>query len=306
MGLAEEVLRKTNSKEGTWRLVESRCERYRDVVVAETLLEAVRVRLEARESAAEPEPAGDIKPAASAVPVTGSILSTIDLSMKLDDTEYDEQIRREQARLYKLASKARRRGKAAVMLFEGWDAAGKGGAIRRLAQSLNAQMYRIVSFAAPTEEERGYHYLWRFWRQIPRDGRFTIFDRTWYGRVLVERVEGFVSEDQWRRGYDEIVDFEEQLTNHGLAVLKFWLHIDQNEQLRRFQDREQTPFKQFKITAEDYRNREKWAAYEAAVNEMVAHTSTLKAPWHIVASNDKKYARVEILRRTADGLAAVL
>ncbi|HVP12907.1 MAG TPA: polyphosphate:AMP phosphotransferase [Phycisphaerae bacterium] len=306
MGLAEEVLRKTNSKEGAWHLVESRCERYRDVVIAETLQQAVRERMEACQPAPQPKLAEAAELATPGTAEKVSILSTVDLSAKLDDVEYDKQILTEQGRLYKLAAKARRRGRAAVILFEGWDAAGKGGAIRRLAQSLNAQMYRIVPIAAPTEEERRYHYLWRFWRHIPRDGRFTIFDRTWYGRVLVERVEGFASEDEWRRGYDEIVDFEEQLINHGLAVLKFWLHIDRDEQMRRFKDREQTPFKQFKITGEDYHNREKWPSYEVAVNEMVAHTSTVKAPWHLIPSNDKKYARVQILRRMADGLATVL
>ncbi len=303
IGLAEEAIAATNTKEGTWRLVESHCERHRNVVVAETLLQAVRARLNA---AATPEPRGEPGLAESAATVKGSILGAVDLSLKLDDAQYDRQMRKEQARLHRLASKARRRGRSAVVVFEGWDAAGKGGAIRRLAQSLNAQMYRIVSIAAPTEEDRAYPYLWRFWRHIPRDGRFTIFDRSWYGRVLVERVEGFATEDQWRRGYDEIADFEEQLAAHGMAVVKFWLHIDPDEQLRRFKDREQTPFKQFKITAEDYRNREKWADYERAVNEMIEHTSTAKAPWHIIPSNDKKYARVEILRRMAKALSAVL
>jgi polyphosphate kinase 2 (PPK2 family) len=181
------------------------------------------------------------------------------------------------------------------VVFEGWDAAGKGSTIRRVTQALDARLYRVISIAAPTDEERGHHYLWRFWRQIPRAGRFTIYDRSWYGRVLVERVEGFAREHEWMRSYREINDFEEQLAEHGILVLKFFVHISAEEQLRRFKEREETSYKQHKITAEDWRNREKWDRYEQAINEMVARTSTGHAPWNVVPGNDKRCARITVL-----------
>ena len=193
-----------------------------------------------------------------------------------------------------------------AMVFEGWDAAGKGSAIRRVTQAMDPRLYRIVGIAAPSDEERAQHYLWRFWRQLPRAGFTTIFDRSWYGRVLVERVEGFAREDEWRRAYLEINDFEQQLGEHGIAVMKFWVHIDKDEQLRRFKEREATEFKQYKITDEDWRNREKWEAYEEAVNDMVIHTSRRDAPWTIVAGNDKRFARIQILETVCKRLEKAL
>jgi polyphosphate kinase 2 (PPK2 family) len=182
------------------------------------------------------------------------------------------------------------------MVFEGWDAGGKGGAIRRLTAAIDARLMRAISVAAPTDEERAHHYLWRFWRYIPRDGYFAIFDRSWYGRVLVERVEGFATNAEWQSAYREINNFEQMLAEHGIVVLKFWLHVDKEEQLRRFQEREQIPYKQHKITEEDWRNRDKWDDYERAVNEMVVRTSTESAPWILVAGNDKRFARVEVIK----------
>jgi polyphosphate kinase 2 (PPK2 family) len=195
---------------------------------------------------------------------------------------------------------------SSVLVFEGWDAAGKGGAVRRLTEAMDARLYRVVPIAAPTDEERAHQHLWRFWRHIPRAGRVTIFDRSWYGRVLVERVEGFAREDEWRRAYLEINDFEQQLGEHGIAVMKFWVHIDKDEQLRRFKEREATEFKQYKITDEDWRNREKWEAYEEAVNDMVIHTSRRDAPWTIVAGNDKRFARIQILETVCKRLEKAL
>ena len=180
-------------------------------------------------------------------------------------------------------------------MLEGWDAAGKGGAIRRTTRALDARQYRLIPIAAPTEEERQHHYLWRFWRHLPRLGRITIYDRSWYGRVLVERVEGFCSDADWQRAYKEINDFEEQLVEGGNIVVKLWVHINQDEQLRRFKERETQPWKKYKIGAEDYRNREKWSEYEVAANEMVGRTSTEFAPWTLVEGNDKRWARVKIL-----------
>jgi polyphosphate kinase 2 (PPK2 family) len=191
-------------------------------------------------------------------------------------------------------------------VFEGWDSAGKGGAIRRLVWAMNAANYRVVPIAAPTDEERAHHYLWRFWRHLPRAGKMLIFDRSWYGRVLVERVEGFARPDEWQRAYGEINDFERQITDHGMLLMKFWLHIDKDEQLRRFEERTNTPRKQYKITEEDYRNRERWDDYLAAANEMVARTSSTEAPWVLVPANDKHAARVEVISRLCAGLERLL
>jgi polyphosphate kinase 2 (PPK2 family) len=188
----------------------------------------------------------------------------------------------------------------------GWDASGKGGAIRRLTEAIDARLSQVVPIAAPTDEERAHHYLWRFWRHIPRAGRVTVFDRSWYGRVLVERVEGFAKEQEWRRAYLEINDFEAQLAEHGILVLKFWIHVAKEEQLRRFEDRKQTAYKQHKITDEDWRNRERWDDYAAAVDEMVVRTSTEAAPWTLVPGNDKKTARVLILKTFSERLERAL
>jgi polyphosphate kinase 2 (PPK2 family) len=178
--------------------------------------------------------------------------------------------------------------------------------VRRLTAAIDASLYRIIPVAAPTEEERAHQYLWRFWRHLPRAGQFTIFDRSWYGRVLVERVEGFATEEEWMRAYAEINDFEEQLREHGIVLLKFWLQIDKDEQLRRFQAREQTPFKKYKITDEDYRNRERWNDYEVAANDMIERTSTENSRWHLVAANDKRSARVNVIETVCHALEKAL
>jgi polyphosphate kinase 2 (PPK2 family) len=193
-----------------------------------------------------------------------------------------------------------------VLVFEGWDAAGKGGAIRRVASALDPQCYRVVPMAAPTDEERARHYLWRFWRHLSRAGRVTIFDRSWYGRVLVERVDGYASEAEWNRAYAEIEGFEEQLADFGIILVKYWLHITKDEQERRFHERAQSPHKSWKLTKDDWRNRAKWDEYELAVNDMVARTSTRRAPWHLIPANDKNYARVEVLRLAADAIERAL
>ena len=188
------------------------------------------------------------------------------------------------------------------MVFEGSDAAGKGGAVRRCTRALDARRYEVIPFAAPTDEERAHHYLWRFWRHLGRTGRVTIFDRSWYGRVLVERVEGFASQDEWMRAYAEINDFEAQLVEHGIVLLKYWLHITPEEQLTRFKSREETPYKRWKLTDEDWRNREKWPLYESAVNDMVERTSTRVAPWTLVEGNDKLFARLKVIKTLVERL----
>ena len=209
-------------------------------------------------------------------------------------------------RLYKLAWKAWEQRRSTVLVFEGWDAAGKGGAIRRVTAGLDGRLYRVISSAAPTDEELAQHYLWRFWRHLPRAGHFAIFDRSWYGRVLVERVEGYASEDEWRRAYAEINAFEEQVVEHGTVLLKFFVHIDPAEQDKRFEERLKIPYKRHKLTEEDLRNRDRWHDYEIAVNDMVERTSTPIAPWVLVEAEDKRYARVKVLESVCESLERAL
>ena len=233
-------------------------------------------------------------------------LDQVDLSPKVSEDDYDAALKKEKKRLAKLHSRLYREKVPVVIGFEGWDAAGKGGAIRRLSWALDPRGFDVVPIAAPTKDELDRHYLWRFWRQLPKDGHIVLFDRTWYGRVMVERLEGFTPEARWSMAYDEINEFERSLTRWGAVVLKFWLHIDPDEQLRRFHDRENTPEKRYKITDEDWRNREKWPAYETAVDEMLQRTSTEYAPWVVVEGNDKKYARLKVLRTVRKALEARL
>jgi polyphosphate kinase 2 (PPK2 family) len=235
-----------------------------------------------------------------------TVLSRLDMSHRVDRSTFRRALEEHQGRLNVLHRKARERGISIILVFEGWDAAGKGGAIRRVTAALDAASYQIVPIAAPTDEERAHHYLWRFWRHLPRAGTLTIFDRSWYGRVLVERVERFASPAQWLRAYSEINQFEEQLVDHGIVVVKYWLHISREEQLRRFRERRRLSFKQWKLTDEDWRNRRKWNEYHGAVNEMFARTSTRTAPWTLVEANDKYYARLKVIRRLIDRLKSAL
>jgi polyphosphate kinase 2 (PPK2 family) len=213
---------------------------------------------------------------------------------------------RYQARLSLLQRTARERKISTILVFEGWDAAGKGGAIRRMVAALEARDYQVISITKPTDEEYDHHYMWRFWRHLPSAGRFTIFDRSWYGRVLVERIEGFATEREWRRAYGEINDFERQLVTHGIVLAKFWVNITPEEQEQRFEARRVVPFKRWKLTPEDWRNRNRWRDYELAVHDMVERTSTPIAPWHIVEGNDKRYARIKILETVCDTLERAL
>jgi len=235
-----------------------------------------------------------------------TIVSALDLTATLDDKTYARRLEECQGELNLIARRAKRAGLSTVVVYEGVDAAGKGGNIRRVTTALDARMYRIVPIAAPNEEERQHPYLWRFWRHLPRGGNITIFDRSWYGRVLVERVEGFCAPADWMRAYTEINDFEEQLLGHGAVVVKFWLQVGKDEQLRRFQERATIGFKRFKITDDDWRNRERWDAYERAVNDMVERTSTELAPWTLVASNCKRYARIKTLETLHAAIARAL
>ncbi len=235
-----------------------------------------------------------------------TVLDTVKLDQKLSNEKYKNQLAYYQKKLWELSWKAYNSQRSLVAVFEGWDAAGKGGAIRRATAAMDARLYNIISIAAPTDEEKAHHYFWRFWRHLPLDGYISIYDRSWYGRVLVERVEGFARKEEWLRSYQEINNFEEEMTEHGLILIKFWIHISKDEQLRRFKEREVTPWKTHKITEEDWRNREKWRDYEMAVNEMVARTSTSNAPWILVPGNNKKFARVTVAKSFCDALKKAL
>ena len=229
-------------------------------------------------------------------------LREVDLSPALEDAEYETELKKLQKRLGELHNVVYRKRIPVVICYEGWDAAGKGGNIRRLARTLDPRGFDVIPIASPEPHELHRQYLWRFWTQLPRTGHIAIFDRTWYGRVMVERLEGFCTEKDWLRAYNEINEFERQLTEWGAVVLKFWIQIDQDTQLERFNARQNTPEKQWKLTEEDWRNREKWPQYEEAIDEMLEKTSTVSAPWHIIESNDKKYARIKTLRLTVAAL----
>nr|WP_298165931.1 polyphosphate:AMP phosphotransferase [uncultured Pseudomonas sp.] len=298
--VGERVLRRTSRDYAPWYVVEGADEYYRSLTVGRILLDGLQAALR---SDARPTPHPHAAPLTSSLDDRG-LLDSLNMSQALAKDDYNEQMAVEQARLSLLMRDKRMRKHALVAVFEGNDAAGKGGAIRRVAAALDPRQYRIVAIAAPTEEERAQPYLWRFWRHIPARGKFTMFDRSWYGRVLVERVEGFCSSADWLRAYGEINDFEEQLTDAGVVLVKFWLAIDQDVQLQRFQAREKIPFKRFKITEDDWRNREKWSQYRDAVGDMVDRTSTEIAPWTLVEANDKRFARVKVLRTINEALEA--
>ncbi len=292
--LGEKLIQRTSTSRAPWLVIEGTDDRHRDLTAARAVRDAIRGRLED----------GGETQATSTVSVASApdALSQVDLASELPRDEYKQRRDAAQEALFQLAIRARETRRSPVLVFEGWDAAGKGGCIRRITQALHVRDYRVVPIAAPTDEELARHYLWRFWRQLPFPGRLILFDRSWYGRVLVERVEGFAREDEWRRAYDEINDFEQQLADAGMPVIKFWLHLDPDEQLRRFREREATAYKKYKITEEDYRNRDRWDEYVLAVNEMVARTSTLSAPWTLVPANDKRFARVQVLETVCERL----
>ena len=330
---AERTIRKTSAGHAPWRIIEGFDLGYSSTQVGTLICESIEKHLErikrrkeiakahreaeaaveeeaqaerladAREAEDEEAASRDENPDQGGLP---TVLSSLDMSKKFGKKEYNRQLNLYQGRLNKLHRAARERKLSALLLFEGWDAAGKGGAIRRITAALDARSYQVIPIAAPTDEERAQHYLWRFWRHLPRGGRITVFDRSWYGRVLVERVEGFATETEWMRAYAEINDFEEQLVEFGIVLVKYWVHITAHEQLERFRLREVTPHKAWKLTDEDWRNRERWDDYEQAVNDMVERTSTRLAPWTLIEGNDKRYARVAALRTLCEKLEEVL
>lgn len=234
------------------------------------------------------------------------MLETLDLSRKLGQEEYEIQLRRRQIQLRELGWQTYQKKRPVVIVFEGWDAAGKGGAIKRLTERIDPRGYAVFPISAPQGEDKTKHYLYRFWRRLPERGQIGIFDRSWYGRVLVERVEGFATDDEWKRAYREINSFERQICDFGGILLKFWIHISREEQLRRFEERKRIGYKAWKLTDEDWRNREKWPQYEEAVEEMLLKTSTRTAPWTLIEGNDKNWARVKVLTQAVEVLSKAL
>ena len=296
----EEMLEKTDTDYAPWVIIEAVDKDYAALKIVSTVMDRLEYELEHR----RPE---DGKQAQRQESKTrerfkNGVLSGIDLSKSLTEEEYKTRLKKLQKRLAELHSELYRLRIPVVIGFEGWDAGGKGGAIKRLTSNLDPRGYRVNPTAAPNDIEKVHHYLWRFWNSVPKAGHIAIFDRTWYGRVMVERIEGFCSEAEWRRAYQEINEMESHMANAGAVVLKFWLHIDKDEQERRFKERQANPAKQWKITDEDWRNREKWDQYEEAINEMLIRTSTTYAPWIVVEGNDKRYARVKVLQTVVDAL----
>ncbi len=315
----EQAIRVTSTDAAPWHIVEGADEHFRNVTVAMRVRDAILEGIQAavmratlerqastKSSARRRSKATRVDEVLDGVSRDYNVLKALDLTNTLDKKRFRVQLEKQQGRLNRLQRQARARGVSTIAVFEGWDAAGKGGAVRRVTAALDAREYQVIPIAAPTDEELAHHYLWRFWRHLSRAGRVTIFDRSWYGRVLVERVEGLATSEQYRRGYGEINHFEEQLVDHGIVLTKFWLHVSKAEQLARFRDRKKTPHKSWKITKEDWRNRRRWDDYELAVNEMVARTSTRRAPWVLVEANDKNFARVKVIRTLADRLERAL
>jgi polyphosphate:AMP phosphotransferase len=325
---AERAIMRSSTGSASWAIVEGEDPCYRSLTVGMIVRDEIRKRIDEfrkrkmvlQELSLRATPAGEQTLPPSVTTEAGSpaaagagaplriatVLSRLDMSLALGKGDYKRQLQEQQARLNLLHRRALKKTTSTIVLFEGPDAAGKGGAIRRITAALDARHYQVIPIAAPTDEESAQHYLWRFWRHMSRAGRITLFDRSWYGRVLVERVEGFAAEEEWRRAYAEINEFEQQLTRHGIVLLKYWVHITKDEQFKRFKERESIPHKQWKLTEEDWRNREKWDDYEMAANDLVERTSTNAAPWIIVEGNDKPYARIKVITTLCDRLEGML
>jgi len=297
----EEMLSETDSAFAPWTVVEAHDHAFAALKIFDTVIRAVENRVgELERTEKRPRAAAEEPPLPTVL--RSAILDKVDLSLSLAREQYKRQLEKKQRRLRELEYEIYVRRIPVVIVYEGWDAAGKGGNIRRLVQGLDPRGYGVVPIGPPNDIEKAHHYLWRFWMQFPKAGHLTIFDRSWYGRVLVERIEGFCSEPEWRRAFSEINEMERHIVNFGTILVKFWLHISPDEQLRRFEERQNTPYKQWKITDEDWRNREKWDQYRVAVEEMLLRTSTPHAPWTIVESNCKWYARVKALSTVIEAI----
>ncbi len=312
--MMEDMLFKTDTDYAPWTIIEATDRRFATVKIYTTVIKAMADQIEKQErqkkkvtADQETEDHMNVSEVAREADkelreLQVSILSKADLSLKYSREEYEEKLDKLQKKIEKLHGELYRRRIPVVLGFEGWDAGGKGGAIKRLTAKMDARGYAVNPTASPNDIEKAHHYLWRFWRAMPKAGHVAIFDRTWYGRVMVERIEGFCTKEEWQRAYKEINDMEKDLYDAGAVVIKFWMHIDKDEQERRFRERQENPEKQWKITDEDWRNREKWDQYEDAVNEMLLRTSTDYAPWVVVEGNDKNYARVKVLKTVVDAI----
>lgn len=310
----DDMMAKTDTDHAKWTIVEASNKEYATAKIIKTVVERMEEALMEKE--ARKELLEKLKKPQSKKVVTVEnpelneiekslkldVLSSVDLSLKIEKEDYKKRLKELQEKLALLHFEMYKHRIPVVLAFEGWDAGGKGGAIKRLTENMDPRGYEVIPVAAPNDMERSHHYLWRFWNAMPKAGHMTIFDRTWYGRVMVERIEGFCKEADWKRAFNELNHMEEHLTNFGCIVIKFWMHIDQDEQAARFKERQETPDKQWKITEEDWRNREKWKEYEEAVNEMIIRTSTNHAPWVIVEANDKYYARIKVLETVVNAL----
>lgn len=305
--LTEEALQKTDRDNAPWTIIESEGREYAAAKVISTVVKRLEDAIADADRRAK-LPRASVEESAQIFPdaFRASALAGIDLSKTLTKEQYQKQLKELQKKLSRLHGELYQRRIPVVLAFEGWDAGGKGGAIKRLTQALDPRGYEVHPVSAPNDLEKSHHYLWRFWTAVPKAGHIAIFDRSWYGRVMVERLEGFCSEDEWRRAYKEINNMEECWANSGCIVLKFWMQIDKDEQERRFTERQQNPDKQWKITDEDWRNRAKWDQYEVAVDEMLVRTSTTYAPWIIVEANSKYYARIKVLKTVVDAIEQYL
>jgi polyphosphate kinase 2 (PPK2 family) len=288
------MLAKTHSVSAPWTIVESHDRRYSTIKVFKTAIDMIEHKI-AEVKQTQKSSRVKKKPTIQLQELSNSILDRCDLSLSLSREEYERALNKYQERIREIEHEIYARRLPVIMAFEGWDAAGKGGSIKRLVRRMDPRGYEVVTTAAPNEIELMHHYLWRFWKNIPKAGHVVIFDRSWYGRILVERVEGFCTEEEWKRAYSEINEMEEQWANFGAAIMKFWIHVSMDEQLKRFELRQKTKQKQWKINEEDWRNREKWDLYKAAADEMLYRTSTSYAPWTIIESNSKLYARIKTM-----------
>ncbi|MGN0483579.1 MAG: polyphosphate:AMP phosphotransferase [Lachnospiraceae bacterium] len=301
--LNEEVIEQTESEYASWKIVESMDAEYAAVKAMQIIVTAMEEAIAKKKAQNEKQDKKEeICVQSEMEPYATSILQGVDLNCALTKEEYKEKLEKLQKRLGELHNEIYGARIPVVLAFEGWDAGGKGGAIKRLTQALDPRGYVVNPISAPNDSERAHQYLWRFWTRFPKDGHIAIFDRSWYGRVMVERIEGFCTEAEWKRAYREINQMERQLTEFGTVVLKFWMQIDKDEQQRRFQERQENPAKQWKITDEDWRNRAKWDAYEKAVDEMLLKTSTEQAPWIVVEGNNKYFARIKVLETVISAL----
>ena len=302
----EEMLEQTDTDYAPWTLLEAIDERFTTVKIFLTVIQRLEEKIKALENKAPHTKTLSKSNTHPDDPFTTSILDRTDVTKSLSREDYEKKKKILQEQWRDIEYELFRQRRSMMILYEGWDAAGKGGNIKRITENLDPRGYEVVPIAAPTEIEKSHHYLWRFWTHIPKAGHIAIFDRTWYGRVLVERIEGFCTVPEWKRAYQEINEMESQFASFGIILVKFWLHISKEEQLKRFKEREALDYKQWKITDEDWRNREKWNLYKTAVDEMLLKTSTSYAPWTVVEANDKLYARIKTLKTVVQAAKSIL